>query len=345
MFTIRYWNTSLPFEYPFTISKGTKDTQSTFIVELNWRGIASYGEAPAIAYYDITVDKMVADLEAKRKFIESFSFTEPKRFWHFLHHLFPNNPFLVCALDMAGWDLYGKIRGKPLFDIWQLDLNKAPQTDYTIGIDTVDAMVEKVIAHPAPMYKIKVGTSHDLELLEQIRQCTHAKIRIDANGGWTLEQALAYLPKLESLDIELIEQPLPKEDFGNTAILKSKTTIPIFADESCVNKNDIVSCEHSFSGINIKLTKASGISPALDMIKQARSLKLKVMLGCMNESSIGTAALVNLSPLVDYLDADGPLLLSQDTASGLVYNNYQITTTGLPGLGIKPNEAFFSQST
>lgn len=336
MFTIRYWQKELPFEYPFTISKGTKSHQPTFIVELNFRGILGYGEAPAIAYYGITTDQMVADLEAKRKFVESFSLTDPKRFWHFLHHLFPNNPFLVCALDMAGWDIYGKLRRKPLYELWNLDLTHAPKTDYTIGIDSLEKMLAKIDAHPSPIYKIKVGTADDLEKLKVIRLHTNAIIRVDANAGWTFDQALQILPVLEELNIELIEQPLAKEDFEGTKKLRATTSIPIFADESCVGEKDVEKCAGYFSGINIKLTKCSGITPALEMIKKAKSLNMQVMLGCMNESSIGTAPMAHLAPLTDFLDADGPLLLNDDLATGIDFVNHQLKPSILPGLGITP---------
>jgi len=336
MFTIRYWQKELPFEYPFTISKGTKTHQHTFIVELNFRGIIGYGEAPAIAYYGITTDQMVTDLESKRKFIQSFSLTDPKRFWHFLHHLFPNNPFLVCALDMAGWDIYGKLRRKPLYELWNLNLANAPKTDYTIGIDSLEKMLEKINAHPAPIYKIKVGTSEDLEKLKAIRQHTNAIIRVDANAGWTFDQAMQIVPVLEKLNIELIEQPLAKEDFEGTKMLRATTSIPIFADESCVGERDVEKCAGYFSGINIKLTKCSGITPAMEMIKKARSLNLQVMLGCMNESSIGTAPLAHLAPLVDFLDADGPLLLTENLGAGIDFIDYKLKPSMLPGLGINP---------
>ncbi|MCE2847618.1 MAG: dipeptide epimerase [Chitinophagaceae bacterium] len=336
MFTIRYWQKELPFEYPFTISKGTKTHQHTFIVELNFRGIIGYGEAPAIAYYGITTDQMVTDLESKRKFIESFSLTDPKRFWHFLHHLFPNNPFLVCALDMAGWDIYGKLRRKPLYELWNLNLANAPKTDYTIGIDSLEKMLEKINAHPAPIYKIKVGTSEDLEKLKAIRQHTNAIIRVDANAGWTFDQAMQIVPVLEKLNIELIEQPLAKEDFEGIKMLRATTSIPIFADESCVGERDVEKCAGYFSGINIKLTKCSGITPAMEMIKKARSLNLQVMLGCMNESSIGTAPLAHLAPLVDFLDADGPLLLTDNLGAGIDFIDYKLKPSMLPGLGINP---------
>lgn len=135
---VSYKKYELPFNYPFTISKGTKTHQSTLVVELDHFGTRGYGEAPAISYYNIPVDKMIADLEQKKLFVEKFSFTDPERFWHYLHHLFPQNPFLVCALDMAGWDLYGKLNNKPLYLLWGLDHANAPLCDFTIGIDSLE---------------------------------------------------------------------------------------------------------------------------------------------------------------------------------------------------------------
>lgn len=343
MLQLRHTISELPFQYPFTISKGTKTHQKSFVVELIWGpGIRAYGEAPAIAYYDITVEKMQEDLEAKRKFVESFSFMDPKRFWHFLHHLFPKNPFLVSALDMAGWDLYGKMKRKPLFQLWELNQDKSAATDYTVGIDSLENMLLKINDHPAPIYKIKVGSEDDLEKLVEIRKKTDAIIRIDANAGWTLEQALNILPVLEKLNIELIEQPLGKDDFEGTAKLKNLTTIPLIADESCVGILDIEKCKNVFSGINIKLTKCSGITPAFEMIKLARASNLTVMLGCMNESTIGTAALAHMAPLADYLDADGPLLLASDIATGLTYENNFIKVSNSNGLGIVPDPLLFT---
>lgn len=338
MFGIKYWHKNLAFEYPFTISKGTKTHQSTFIVELNFRGIKGYGEAPAISYYNISVEQMIADLENKRKFVESFSLTDPKRFWHFLHHLFPLNPFLVSALDMAGWDIFGKLNKQPLYKIWKQDPAKSPQTDYTIGIDEPELMLEKMLKYPASIYKIKVGSEDDLEKLKFLRKQSDAHFRIDANGGWSFEEAKSYLPELEQIGIELIEQPLSKDSYEETRELKLLTKIPIYADESFVNEKDLPKCADSFSGINIKLTKCSGITPALEIISKARKLGLGIMLGCMNESSIGTAALANLAPMADYLDADGPLLLKEDTAIGISYQNYYLKNSDNPGLGIQPQD-------
>lgn len=342
---LRYFKHALPFVYPFTISKGTKTHQPTLVVELEWRGMKGYGEAPAINYYDVTVDGMAAQLESKRATLEKFALTDPERYWHFLHHLFPGQPFLVCALDIAGWDLWGKMTGKPLYQLWNLDLQKAPPTDYTIGIDPPEIMVAKMKANPWPIYKVKVGFEGDMELLRELRLHSSAPLRVDANAGWTLEQALNKIPVMHELGVELVEQPLAKDNWEGMAVLYRQSPIPLVADESCVGEQDVPKCKDHFHGINIKLTKCGGITPARRMIHQARKLGLQIMLGCMNESSIGTAAMIHLSPLLDHLDADGPLLLKEDLAKGLSYLNGRVSfNQGLAGLSITPSEKLFTQS-
>jgi L-alanine-DL-glutamate epimerase-like enolase superfamily enzyme len=334
---VRYWTHQLKFRYPFTISKGTKTHQPTLIVELSLGSWKGYGEAPSISYYpESLLETMTALLENKKLGIEKFAFTDPERYWHYLHHLIPGSNFLIAALDIAGWDLYGNMKKKSLQSIWGISNQAGPKTDYTIGIDAATIMATKMRERDWPIYKIKVGTADDLEKLKAIRQHTHAIIRVDANAGWSFEQALEILPVLEQLSIELIEQPLAKEDLEGAKILKEATSIPIIADESCVGERDVEKCADYFSGINIKLTKCSGITPALDMIKKARLLNLQVMLGCMNESSIGTAALAHMAPMVDFLDADGPLLLKEDLGAGIEFVEYQWKPTLLPGLGITP---------
>ncbi|MFT3705537.1 MAG: dipeptide epimerase [Agriterribacter sp.] len=332
--SIRYWQTNLKFRYPFTISKGTKTHQPALIVELNFNGIKGYGEAPAIAYYNIPVEKMLADIEHKKKLIEQFAFTHPDRYWHYLHHLFPQNPFLVAALDIAAWDIFGKLKKQPLYALWNTQMDTAPVTDYTIGIDPVEKMIEKMKATPWPVYKIKVGTKNDIPVMETLRKNSEAVFRVDANAGWTLEEALEILPVLKSLKVEMVEQPLAKDNWDDMKILFEKSPLPLFADESCVAEADVKKCNGFFHGINIKLTKCSGITPALRMIQEAKQLGLKTMLGCMNESTIGSAAIVHLSPQVDYLDADGPLLLEEDIAEGLTYDFGKIMPSENAGLGV-----------
>lgn len=325
---------NLPFTHPFTISKGTKTHQPTFVVELEYFGVKGYGEAPAIAYYNIPVEKMVDDLEAKKQFVEKFSFSDPERYWHYLHHLFPQNSFLVCALDMAGWDLFGKMRKQQLHELWKLDTTKAPATDFTIGIDSVETMVKKMKEKPWPIYKIKVGTDNDIALVEALRKHTDAVFRVDANAGWTLEQALHKIPLLKELGVEFVEQPLAKDNWEGMKVLYEKSPLPLFADEACVFESDVQKCYEHFHGINIKLTKCSGITPARRMISKARALNMQVMVGCMNESSIGTAAIAQLAPLLDHVDMDGPLLLAEDIAKGVGFDYGKILYSAGTGLGI-----------
>lgn len=341
---VRYTVSNLPFKYPFTISKGTKTHQPSLIVELEHFGVKGYGEAPAINYYDIPVEKMIDDLERKKQFVEKFAFTDPERYWHYLHHLFPQNNFLVCALDMAGWDLYGKLRDLPLYKIWGLNFDNAPLCDYTIGIDTIEKMIEKMQAMPWPIFKIKLGTDHDIEIVTALRKNTDATIRVDANAGWNLEEALQKIPLLYPLNVEFVEQPLPKNDWEGMKKVYADSLIPLIADEACVREEDVEKCVNHFHGINIKLTKCSGITPALRMIKNARRLSLKVMVGSMNESTLGSAAIAQLLPLLDYVDMDGPLLLAEDTATGISFQYGKVIVSEGPGLGIDMNTSIFERS-
>jgi len=332
---LSYQTYNLKFKHPFGISRGTKTHQPTLVVALEHLGNVGYGEAPAITYYNISVEKMVEDLERKKLYVEKFAFTDPERYWHYLHHLFPNNPFLVCALDMAGWDLYGKMKGKPLQEFWKAEVPRQPITDYTIGIDTVEKMVEKMKEKPWPIYKIKLGTDRDIEIIEQLRKHTDATIRIDANAAWSAQEALDKINVFKDYNIEFIEQPLAKDDWDGMKFLYERSPLPLFADESCVFEQDVKKCVGHFHGINIKLTKCSGITPALRMIKEARELNLKLMVGSMNESTLGSAAIAHLMPLIDYVDVDGPLLLEEDLATGLEYKeDGDVHTSSEPGLGV-----------
>jgi L-alanine-DL-glutamate epimerase-like enolase superfamily enzyme len=320
----------------------------------NWEG---FGEAPAIAYYHVTVEDMMEKLEKQRKLIEKFALIDPARFWHFLHHLFPNDPFLVCALDMAGWDLWGQMKKQPLHRLWGTEWNTTgnnsdsnntitlpPICDYTLGIDPIEKMVEKMKDHPWPIYKVKVGTEYDIEMITALREHTNHPIRVDANAGWTTEEALLKIPALANLGVELVEQPLAKDNWEGMAQLKKQAILPLFADESCVMEKDVAICAPYFDGINIKLTKCSGLTPALRMIQEAGSLGLKVMMGSMNESVIGSAAIAQFLPQLDYVDMDGPLLMTELNGVGLNYsfenNNGVIEPLTKFGLGVQYRKPF-----
>ncbi len=334
MIKLSYKKTNLPFTYPFTIAKGTKTQQPALVVRLEYFGWFGYGEAPAITYYDITVEKMIEDLEAKKNFVEKFSLNDPERYWHYLHHLFPNNPFLVCALDMAAWDIYGKMKRQPLHKLWNLDITKAPITDYTIGIADTEIMVKKMNEKPWPVYKIKCGFDGDVEMVAELRKHTNAIFRVDANAGWTIEQAIKKIPILKQLDVEFVEQPLAKDDWEGMKILYKENILPLMADEACVSEHDVEKCVGYFNGINIKLTKCSGITPAKRMINRGKELGLKTMIGCMNESSIGTAAIAQLAPMVDFVDMDGTLLLNQNFGTSVHFTYGVIQYSVENGLGV-----------
>jgi L-Ala-D/L-Glu epimerase / N-acetyl-D-glutamate racemase len=331
---LKYKSINLPFRYPFTISKGTKTHQPSLLVELEYFGVKGYGEAPAIPYYNISVEKMIEDIESKKFLIEKFAFTHPERYWHYLHHLLPQNPFLVCALDMAGWDLYGKMNKKQLHVLWKTDISGNPLTDYTIGIDTIENMVNKMNEKPWPIYKIKLGTHNDVQIITELRKHTSSVFRIDANAAWEADEALEKINAFKDLNVEFIEQPLQKNDWAGMKFLYEHSSLPLIADESCVFENDVEKCVGYFHGINIKLTKCSGITPALRMISKARELDLKVMVGSMNESSVGTAAIAQLLPLIDYVDMDGPLLLAEDVAKGVTIDKGKILYNKLDGIGV-----------
>ncbi|MCF8448620.1 MAG: dipeptide epimerase [Taibaiella sp.] len=332
---LSYNSFNLPFEYPFTISKGTKTHQPTLITSLGLGNLRGFGEAPAITYYDVTVEGMMELLESKRAMIERYALTDPGRFWHFLHHLIPDQHFLTAALDIAAWDLFAQMRRQPLHQLLGIKWENTPITDYTIGMDTTENMVAKMNAHPWPVYKIKCGSADDIDTIRAMRAVTTAPFRIDANESWTLDDAKKLLPELHLLGVTLVEQPLARTANEEMTELKALSSIPLYADESCRIENEVKKCAAGFDGINIKLTKCGGITPAMRMIKEARTLGLKIMMGSMNESTVGTAAIANMLPLLDEVDADGPLLLKEDLAEGLQYENGIIKLSGRPGLGIR----------
>ena len=324
MLSIKYKSLNTEFIYPFTTAHGLKTHQPALLIAIEFNGVLGIGEAPAIHYYDVTVESMIDELLSKIEVLRQYSFTEPDRFWHFCHHLFPKNPFLVCALDMAYWNLYAKIKGKSvgelLFPNQLSDIQTNPLTDYTLGIDTQEMMVEKMKANPWPIYKIKMSSREDLETLKVLRLHTNSIFRIDANASLSLDETIFLLPHLTELGVELLEQPLAKDAWEDMQIVKEQNMLPLIADESCVSEQDVRKCAISFDGINIKLTKCGGMTPAARMVAEAKQLNLKVMMGCMNETEPGSLAIAQFLPVLDYVDMDGPLLLKIEKLNNLKYD-------------------------
>lgn len=307
----------LHLRHTFTISRESTDIQKTLIVELEENGISGYGEATANSYYGITVEKMMAVLEGHRSAIESYELHDPAQFWADMQPHLQDYPFIQCALDIAANDLHARLQGKPLYQVWGLKLENLPLTNYTIGIADINKMVAKMEEMPWPLYKIKLGTNQDVEIVEALRKHTTAVFRVDANCAWTPEQTIEYAPRLKELGVEFIEQPLVYNDWEGLKKVYAESVLPIIADESCRTEEDVQKCHGHFHGINIKLVKCGGLTPARRMIQEARQLGMQVMCGCMTESSVGISAIAQLLPLLDYVDMDGALLLKNDPADGV----------------------------
>ena len=317
---ISFYHTNLAFEFSFTISKGTKTHQEALVVAFKKDGIVGYGEAPAIRYYNISVQQMMDDIKSIQHHFKNIDFNSSTNWWAFLKKLLPNNSFALCALDMALHDCKAKSELKKLFQIFNTEWKNIPPTDYTLGIDSIEILKEKIQHHPFPIYKIKLGLGNEENILKAIREISSSKIRVDFNEGIDEKRFYELLPLLENAGVELIEQPLSKANEIGMKNIFAKTSIDLFADEYCVSENDVEKCVGKFHGINIKLTKCGGITPALRMIEKAQQLNLKVMMGSMNESTIGTAAIAHFLPLLDKVDMDGILLLKEDIATGISFN-------------------------
>jgi L-Ala-D/L-Glu epimerase len=316
---LRLHEIALPLRHAFTIALGTTTVQRNLLLELEEDGVTGYGEAaPGVAYGEFTVASMRQALEAARPQIEAATLTTPPELWDRLLPDLGHNRFALCALDIAAHDLWGKRLHQPVWKLWGLDHSRLPCSNYTIGIDPVEKMVAKMKEFDGwPIYKIKLGTDDDLAIVRALRRHTDAVFRIDANTAWTAEQTIAYAPELKNLGVEFIEQPLPRDDWDGMKRVFAECALPIIADESCLTEADVARCAGHFHGINIKLTKAGGLTPARRMIDDARRRGLSVMVGCMKESSVGISAIAQLLPLLDSVDMDGALLIARDIARGV----------------------------
>lgn len=325
---------TLHLKHTFSISRESHDFQDTLIVGLSLDGKTGYGEATSNSYYGNTIESMMAEITAIEKEIAVFKLTSPEVFHSFLVSKGLSN-FTICALDLAAHDLYGKLLGKPLHEIWGTSIDTYPTTNYTIGIASLDEMVAKMKETPWPIYKIKLGTDNDVAIVKELRQHSDAIFRIDANCAWTAKETIINAPLLKDLGVEFLEQPLKADDWEGMEQVMHQSVLPIIADESCIVESDVEKCALHFSGVNIKLTKCGGLTPALRMINKAKEMGLKVMIGCMTESSVGISAIAQLLPQLDYVDMDGALLLKEDIASGVqIESDGKVIFPTLGGSGI-----------
>jgi L-Ala-D/L-Glu epimerase len=333
---MRAYTYDLPLRHVFTISRGSMTVQPTVIVELEHEGVKGYGEATTNDYYGVTLEHLTEVLNRVCPVIEQLGFMPAEDLWEQLTTHLGADPFALCAVDQAAHDLYGKLQGQPLYQLWGLDPNQAPPTDYTIGIDEPSVMLDKMREFPEwPIYKIKLGTSRDLEIVQQLRAGSGAVFRVDANCGWTAAETIDRAPRLKELGVEFIEQPLPAESWEEMRKVYLESSLPVIADESCIVESDVPRCHGYFHGVNIKLVKCGGLTPARRMIERARQLGLRVMVGCMTESTVGISAIAHLAPMLDYVDMDGALLLAEDIATGVSIEKGICRFADEPGTGVR----------
>lgn len=327
----------LPLRHVFAISRGATHVCRTLIVELVQDGLRGYGEAGENPFYGATIENMQAALEQVRPQLEASNLADPADLWEQLRPSLQTSTFAQCALDIAAWDLWGKLRGQPLWKLWGLRIDgPLPVTDYTIGIDTIDVMVRKMQEFPGwPVYKIKLGTADDLGIVRELRRHTDAVFRVDANCAWDAQTAIRLSGPLKELGVEFIEQPLPPDRWDDMKDVRRRSALPVIADESCGVEPDVERCHGCFHGVNVKLVKCGGLTPARRMLDRARQLGLKTMVGCMTESSVGISAIAQLLPLLDYVDMDGALLLARDAATGVRIERGRVIYPQEPGCGVR----------
>lgn len=323
----------LRLKHEFRIAHDVRTVQQTVIAELRDGEYAGYGEATASKYYDRPLQSIVEAIEKNRTLIESYDFQTPEDFWPLLKKALGSKSFALCALDVAIHDLNARVKGTSLRDLWNKE-GIGPNTCYTIGIDSVERMIDKMREFPWPIYKIKLGTNEDLKIVRELRKHTKAKFRVDANCAWSVGETLRNAEAFKALDVEFIEQPLPAGDWEGMKQLYQSSALPLMADESCIEPADINRCYGHFHAVNIKLMKCGGLTPATKMIEEARKLGLKVMVGCMTESSVGISAIGQLLPQLDYVDMDGFLLIENDAGDGPWIESERIHMPDRPGTGV-----------
>ena len=320
---------------PFRIARGVQHTAQNVIVQITYDKYTGYGEAAPDEYYGESQETVLACVT---KFAGNLG-NDPlliAEIMSNLDHLIRFNPAAKAAVDMALYDLAGKILNVPVYKLLGLNPAHTPYTSFTLGIDTPDNMRQKaLLARDYPIFKVKVGTKHDLDNLKAIREVSSATIRVDANTAWTPKEAIKMINALAPYDIEFVEQPIAPHDLAGLKLIRENVSVPIIADESCVTVHDIPRLAGCVDGVNLKLMKSNGITNVLKMIHVARAHNLRIMLGCMIESSLAITAAAHLTPLVDYADLDGHLLIDNDPYKGVKVVNGKLVLPDRPGLSVE----------
>ena len=326
----------LQLRHTFTVSSYSRKTTPDVQVKLEYEGFTGYGEASMPPYLGQSVESVCRFLSQ----VDMEQFRDPFRLEDILAYvdsLSPGDSAAKAAIDIALHDLVGKLMGQPWWRIWGLDPSKAPDTTFTIGIDTPEVVRQKTreCADRFNILKVKVGLDNDKEMIRTIREVTDLPLAVDANQGWKdREQALDEIHWLKENGIVMVEQPMAKERVEDNAWITERSPLPIFADEAIQRLADIPSIKGAYHGINIKLMKCTGMREAWKMLNYARAEGLKVMVGCMTETSCAVSAAAQLSPAVDFADLDGNLLISNDLYKGMEVVDGKITLSDRPGIGL-----------
>jgi L-alanine-DL-glutamate epimerase-like enolase superfamily enzyme len=326
----------LRLKYTFTIARGSRDVSPVVIVELEHDGITGFGEAAPSSRYGETVETVEAFL-AKLDFSRFEDPFQLETILDSVDRVAEGNTAAKASVDIALHDWIGKKLGIPLHRYWGLDRDRAPVTSFTIGIDTPDVLEQKVReAEEFQILKVKLGGSDDEVMIRTIRKVTQKRLRVDANEGWKKkEEALDKIKWLHQVGVEFVEQPMPAIDLAGTAWLRERSPLPLIADENSLRLHDVPKLQGIFDGINIKLMKSGGLREALRMVHTARACGMKVMAGCMIETSIGISAAAQLSPLIDYADLDGNLLTQNDPFDGVKVARGKMILPDRPGIGVE----------
>lgn len=327
----------LKLRHAFNLARNSRTTTPDVLVQLEYDGIVGYGEASMPPY-------LGESIESVTKFLGNLDlgqFNDPFRIEEILSYVdgtAPDNRAAKASVDIALHDLLGKIMGQPWYKIWGLSPEKTPNTSFTIGIDKADVVRQKVDeAAPYKVIKVKMGLDNDKELVEIIRSKTDKPLCVDANQGWTdKEKALDMCHWLKERGCMFVEQPFDKKMIDVTAWLRERSPLPIIADEFCQRIPDVMRAYQVYDGINIKLMKSTGLHEAYKMAVLAKSLGMKLMIGCMTETSCAISAAAQLAPMADWVDLDGNLLIANDSFDGVKVVDGKITLTDKPGIGATP---------
>jgi L-alanine-DL-glutamate epimerase-like enolase superfamily enzyme len=331
---------TLYFKRPFKIAHGTRSSTPIVLTRLEHDGIVGYGEASMPPYLSETHETVLSFLNKAAMVLTKYYHPfDIESILKGIDNLAPDNNAAKASVDIALHDLIGKLLNKPCWQIFNCDKNKTPYTTYTLGIDEPEVIKQKVAeGEDYKIIKVKLNGENDKLIIETIRKVTDKPIAVDVNQGWTNKhRALEMIEWLTDKNVLFVEQPLPKNNFDDGAWLFERSPLPLFADESIQRFSDINKVKNCFHGINIKLMKCTGMHEAYKMINEARALNLQVLIGCMSETSCAVSAAAQLSPLVDYADLDGPLLIKNNFFDGVEFVNGKITLSELPGIGAVQN--------